>query len=297
MENQIIQPEAPEVDIAPDTPVNEPISEEVVESEATPEAVEPETPEEQATAEGAEAEETPEEVPEDVDVAPEVKPDSELDKALNRLEKLEKRLGYERRQRERDERNRQQAMQPREQNADVPKVDDFETYEEYQTAFIDYKIKDGISQYQGQQAQAAQQGNLDGFIEETTNAGIEKYSDFAEVARADHVPITQPMLHIMQDCENPEDVAYYLGKNIQDATAISRMSPIQASRAIAHIEMKIKSGLQASPHTGKPATPSKKVSKAPPPVKPTGSANVIQKDPNKMSQREYESWRAKGGGR
>ena len=107
--------------------------------------------------------------------------------------------------------------------------------------------------------------------------------------------ITKPMLKIMRDSEfeHPEAVAYYLGKNPADAVEISRMSPIQATRALTRIEVKATAELKANP-VAKPKT--KKVSGAPPPVKPTGSGSMVSKDPEKMSQREYEKWRAEGGG-
>jgi hypothetical protein len=68
------------------------------------------------------------------------------------------------------------------------------------------------------------------------------------------------------------------------------MSKTQAARAIGKIEAKVATQLATPP------TPRKKVSNAPPPVKPTGSNNVVTKDPEKMTQSEYEQWRAQGGG-
>jgi hypothetical protein len=293
MEQEIIQEEQEqELYIGPDTPVQteEPDGSETAETTSVEAAVK----EEQT--------ETP--VPDQVDESPEVKPDSEIARKLQSLtdevEKANKRLGYEQRQREKLERQirQSQASLPRTDDVNVPSQDDFNTYEEYQQAFIDYRIQQGIANHQRQQMQMTQQSSLDGFIDETATAGREMYSDFDDVVMQNHVPITQPMLQIMQNCEHPESIAYYLGKNIKEATAISRMSPIQATRAISHIENKVGSELAKNP-TGRIANPgtNKKVSKAPPPVKPTGSSNVIEKDPAKMTMAEYEAWRAKGGGR
>lgn len=283
-ENQLVQPEQEEAVAAP---VAEDILEEQVEEAGS------ETAEQTAVEE--ETEETSEEKV--VDKAPEIDPDSKLSKALEELEKLNNRLGYEQRQREKLEREIRQSQQmPRIDGVNAPKQDDFETYEEYQQAFIDYRIASGISDYQRRQVQSVQQSSIDGFIDETTIAGREKYNDFDSVVLQNHVPITQPMLQIMQNCEHPESIAYYLGKNLKDATAISRMSPIQQVRAITNIENKVKTELNAISRPGG-RNSQKTVSKAPPPVKPTGSANVINKDPEKMTQAEYEAWRAKGGGR
>ena len=280
MENELVQQEQ-EVEV----PVAENAAEisESVETE--------EVPVEQAA--DAEETETPEET--EVDEVPEIKPDTKLAQALSELEKLSKRLGYEQRQREKLEREIRQSQQmPRVEDVNAPQQDDFDTYEAYQQAYIDYRVNQGITNYQRQQVQRTQQSSMDGFINETTTAGREKYNDFDSVVLQNHVPITQPMLQIMANCEHPESIAYYLGKNLTEATAISRMSPIQATRAITQIESKISGELR---NNAGGTVPPKRISKAPPPVKPTGPGNVIEKDPNKMTQAEYEAWRARGGGR
>ena len=288
--NELVQSESPEVMIAPDEEV-------VVEEKASEETVE-ETPVEAVDSEETE-DETPEE-PKKVDAAPEVDPDSKLAAALERLEKMEKRLGFEQRQREKIEKQLSRNKQlPEIKDEAAPSQDDFEDYEQYQEAKIAFEVQRGIAQYQQKISASEKEGNLESFISETTNAGREMYDDFDSVVLQNHVPITKPMLQIMQESDNPESVAYYLGKNIKEATAISRMSPVQASRALALIEAKVGNELQVNP-TGKPfvsAQPKKIISNAPSPVKPTGSANIITKDPEKMNQREYEAWRAKGGGR
>ena len=279
--NELVQPESPEV-----------IEEVVVDKNVSEETVE-ETPVEEVDSE----EETTEEP---VDAAPEVEPDSKLAAALDRLEKMEKRLGFEQRQREKiEKRLARNQQQPEIKDVEAPSQDNYEDYEQYQEAKIAYEVRKGISQYQQSVSASEKEGNLESFISETTNAGRDMYEDFDSIVLQNHVPITKPMLQIMQESENPESVAYYLGKNIKEATAISRMSPVQASRALALIEARVGAELQANP-TGKPITPTKPtntISNAPSPVKPTGSGNIITKDPEKMNQREYEIWRQRGGGR
>jgi hypothetical protein len=67
------------------------------------------------------------------------------------------------------------------------------------------------------------------------------------------------------------------------------MNPIQAAKAIARIEAQIAG---ASPPANQPKIPS-----APPPITPVGGSNVVTKDPDKMSQKEYEKWRVANGAR
>ena len=288
-ENQLAQDNPPVIDevvddVAVDTPENE----------ETPEAVEPEegdSPKEPTAEEEAEAQQA-EVTEKKADAEPEV--DSEIAK---KLEKMEKRLGFLQRQNEKLIKDRTRQPEPEAiKDVTAPKSDDFESYEECQEALVDYKVQKGISEYQQKVQQTYQKSDLEGFIDETLQAGRDRYSDFSDVAESNTVPITQPMLEIMRDCENPESIAYYLGKNITECTAISRMSPIQAARAITQIENRVAAELQSNP-TGTPTKkPLNKVSQAPPPVKPTGSGLIVDKDPEKMSQSEYEAWRAAGGG-
>jgi len=120
--------------------------------------------------------------------------------------------------------------------------------------------------------------------------GFEKYEDFEDVALSETVPITPVIKEILGDCEAPEDVAYYLGKNRTEAIRISHMTPLAAARAIAKIELELSTKPVDSPP---PTTP--KTTKAPPPIKPLGSAHEVGKDPSKMSQKEYEAWREAQG--
>lgn len=65
------------------------------------------------------------------------------------------------------------------------------------------------------------------------------YPDFESVAYALDVPITVDMIKLMTGSPFAADIAYYLGKNKSEATAISQMPMLQASKAIANIEKTI----------------------------------------------------------
>ena len=92
---------------------------------------------------------------------------------------------------------------------------------------------------------------------------------------------------ILSELDNPSDVAYYLARNRAEGLAISRLQPVAAVKAIARIESEIAKTL---------STPGKGSSNAPPPIKPLGSGESFQeKNPEKMTQREYERWRKEQG--
>ena len=117
--------------------------------------------------------------------------------------------------------------------------------------------------------------------------GFEKYEDFEDVALAETVPITPLVKDCLANCENPEDVAYYLGKNRAAAIKLSHMTPLAAAREIARIEFEIANKTPS-------ATPTK-TTKAPKPIKPVGSAGKVEKDPEDMDQKEFEEWRMSQG--
>ena len=180
-----------------------------------------------------------------------------------------------------------------------PQQSDFGDYTEYVKALTDWKTDQKIIAFQREADRKAADTRL------KTNAtefqvklveGEERFEDFEEVARNPILPITPAMIEILKDTDYPADVAYYLGKNIKECTMISRMPVLQAARVIGRIEAEIKSKFVDGKSPTSPAKP-KIVTNAPAPVKPIGSAEVVTKDPNKMTQTEYEAWRADGGGK
>jgi hypothetical protein len=169
-----------------------------------------------------------------------------------------------------------------------PKVDDFDDYSDYAKALVAHEVKKARSEWDKQAVERdrnLEYQRKDSELYGKIQRGFEKYEDFREVALDESVPITPLIKEILFDCESPEDVAYYLGKNITDAIKISHMTPLAAAREIAKIELAIKEQ--------KP--PEKQITKAPPPIKTLGSKAKVQKDPTQMTQKEYEAWRKSQG--
>jgi len=172
-----------------------------------------------------------------------------------------------------------------------PKEEDFEEYDKYIDALTDWKVDAKLD------AQAAQvkEKELSGEVAEAEkvfkgklDVAREKYSDFDDVALNVNVPITEAIVDILHDTENPGEIAYYLGKNTKECRVIANMTPIQAVRAIDKIGAVIAAELGKQPPKTVKDT---KVTNAPAPIKPIGSREVVTKDPAKMTQPEYEAWR------
>jgi len=177
-----------------------------------------------------------------------------------------------------------------------PKEEDFDSYNDYVDALTDFKVTQKLTEYEREtQLRAADEAHARKRRElsEKLEQGPEKYSDFEEVVRDPIVPITEMIVDILADSERPADVAYYLGKNLSEATQISRMPPLAAARAIGVIEAKIMADETKETEVVKPPVP-KKTTSAPAPITPVkvGTATVT-KDPSKMTNEEYRAWRRK----
>lgn len=212
---------------------------------------------------------------------------AEEDARYWRKQKAEARADYFKRDREPEQ------PKPQPGEAAKPKPNDFNDYNEYVEALTDWKVENRRQEWDRQAAEKesnqTHQAKMAG-LQEKINVGFEKYDDFEDVAMDQSVPITPAVMEILAEIENPADVAYYLGKNRTEAIAISRMTPIAAAREIAKIEF----NLNINNPAPKPKEPNK-TPKAPPPIKPVGSASAGEKDPEKMTPAEFAEWRRSQG--
>jgi hypothetical protein len=177
-----------------------------------------------------------------------------------------------------------------------PKPSDFPDYDQYVDAKTKFEVKRARAEWErdserkaNEQSQRERSENLQTKLQE----GFQKYTDFEEVAfdrTATH--ITPMVVDILADCDHPADVAYYLAKNRVEGVAIARMTPLKAARAIALLEAKLANN--APPPASPP--PQRKTTNAPPPINPLGGGTGgIEKDPEKMTNKEYEQWRISQG--
>jgi hypothetical protein len=88
----------------------------------------------------------------------------------------------------------------------------------------------------------------------------DKYDDFDSVAFSPDVPVTDAMAEIIRSSDVGPDLAYYLGKNREEAARISEMTVAQQGAALARLEAKLSS-----------APPVKKTSSAPAPISPVNT--------------------------
>ncbi|WP_373031621.1 hypothetical protein [Sulfurovum sp.] len=150
----------------------------------------------------------------------------------------------------------------------------FATEDEYIDAVADRKAEIRFAEREAAQMEASV---IYAFQDREEDAR-EKYNDYDEVAYT--APISDVMADAIRLADKGPDIAYHLGKDHKEASRIAALTPLQQAIEIGKLE----AGLQA---------PQKKQTSAPAPIDPVGAnKGGTVKDPGKMSDAEYDAWRA-----
>ena len=171
-----------------------------------------------------------------------------------------------------------------------PHIDDFETIEEYNEALLDYKINQNNAAQERKRIAELEKSelhkkNID-FEQKRSSVmqkGIEKYDNFYNIIGEMPASVmNETVAQALVETPNAEDVAYFLGTNLNEAQKISEMSPVQVAIKLGEISAKIKN------------KPTINKSSSAEPIKPvTGAKVVTEKDPSEMTDKEYTAWRRK----
>lgn len=269
-----------------DVPVEEEVTEEVIEEEVA------EEPAEEAEAEpAAESEASVDETPDADELQGDI---DKLTRLRDERKKRAREAAYWKRQELKATAASPQPAQQEPEPATVaaqprPREEDFEDYEQYQDAVVDWKVDQKLikerKEREAREASAQYQNREQGLYDKL-DRGFEKHNDF-DIVFQPQAPITPLIKDCLMEVENPEDVAYYLCKHPTEAVRIGRLrSPLAAAREIAKIETQ----LSETSHT---PTTTRKVTQAPAPIKPVGGASEVAEDPEKMSMTDYRKWAAK----
>lgn len=166
------------------------------------------------------------------------------------------------------------AQAPKDEGA--PKLEDFSDLQEYAEAYAKHKTQQAFKETEAKQRQMASLSQQQKLVESwESKASNAKHDDFDEVVG--ELKPTTPWAVAIMSADNGDEIAYYLGKNLDEAKAIAAMDPVAQIRAIGRLEAK----LAANP----PEPPPK--SKAPPPITPlTGTETATVGD----KPLTYEAW-------
>jgi hypothetical protein len=268
---------------------------ELPKSEEAPEV----TPE--ATAEAEEPETAPDSEPED---------DQEQDEEGERKPRAKGKGGFQRRidrltreLHERDQRldemqrrlaGEKPAAQPQSTTpADKPKLETFQTYEEYVEAVTDWKLESRIRREQAAVAEWQQREQQRAATEtwnERVAAAKKTLPDFDDVMEeGSDLPITPALQQTILESELGPQLAYHLAQNPQEVARLSKLSPIATAREIGRLEAKLSA--DSAPK------PTAKTSKAPEPIKPVSrpAKTAVAKSLNEVEDfAEYEKRRKAG---
>lgn len=159
-----------------------------------------------------------------------------------------------------------------------PRLDQFETTEQYEDALLDWKLGN-IERKKRQEIFASEQQRAAQTFQERAQKLREEHDDFDEV-------IEQPVFSaVMRDAfvmsENGPSVAYHLGTHPAEAERIRAMPAAMQLIEIGRLETKLSlAGAQRK-------TPS-----APAPINPVGmGGGTKDKNPSEMSDEEWFSWK------
>ena len=175
--------------------------------------------------------------------------------------------------------------------SDRPAQDDFETYEAFQEALVDWKVtlrltehdteaRERIERASAQRAQeaivAAHTSRIDAFRSE--------HDDFdAVIEQGRNLPMTRPMQDSVLNSDMGPAVMYHLCRFPEECDRISAMAPMVAIREMGKLEARIEAA-----QTG-PASPAASLTQAPRPIKPVGGGVTASTVP--LDQMDYQSYR------
>ena len=167
-----------------------------------------------------------------------------------------------------------------------PKIDQYESYEEYESALdkyeealADYKAADRIqrekTEYIRQQelrAHEEYQTNVRRKMDASVAEAKKVHTDFDEVlATASDVPVTPHMQLCLENAEHPGEIMYHLASHPDDARKMATLSPFAVTRELAVLDATFAGTIKPAP-----ATP--QVTGAKPPPTQLRGANAAPAD-------------------
>lgn len=199
---------------------------------------------------------------------PKAEEESEAQKRIRRLvwEREE-----ERREKAKLEARIQELEQSRSQKTtdevgDPPLESDYDDVSQYKQAMRAWVGKANEAQFQQYQSKTEaqkqaedRQRSLSGYREKVAQYAAD-HPDFVEDVQQARVPINDAMQDVLVSSEKPAELTHYLAKNPDHALQISRMTPVQAARELAKVELTM-------------AQAERKVSNAPPPMQEAGDGS------------------------
>ena len=188
------------------------------------------------------------------------------------------------------QRGQQPQQTPAQQAPTEPKIEDFDSDQDYYRALVKFELAQEHAQSQQSQAAVRQQqeySERQARFKEGVADVLEKYPDFEDVVFDEGLPLSPELAQLILDTDNAHDVAYHVATHDKLLRELSQLSPARAALKLGQISAR----LSAPASAPKAST---QAPKPPPTIKPKSASPT--KDPSKMSLDEYARWREGGGG-
>jgi hypothetical protein len=229
------------------------------------------------------AEQTEEKTEETPQVPEETPPPPKKKTAQDRIDELTRLRRQEEREKEYwkkvalEKEKAEKPPEPKPVIHDRPRLDQFETTEQYEDALFEWRDKKVNEVTQAKRQQEEQESALRTFNERAEKIRLE-HDDFDEVAER---PVFSPAMRdaLALDDNGPE-LVYYLGTHEAEAAKIRNLPVLQQLVQLGELKTKLVLAKQT-----------KKVTSAPPPIKPVGMTGAgTEPDPSNMSTAEWIKW-------
>lgn len=178
-------------------------------------------------------------------------------------------------------------------DAGRPDQSQFETYEAFQEALVDWKVSQRIDAHERERAVRMESDQKHQRQREVVAAHVaridvfrETHPDFdAVVEKAKDLPVTAPMHDAVLNSEHGAAVMYHLCQNPEECDRIAQMHPLSAIKEIGRLEAR----LDVARSTTGPTPKAEPVTKAPRPIKPVGGGVTASTVP--LDQMNYQDYK------
>ncbi|MFA7063389.1 MAG: hypothetical protein WC132_04560 [Methanomethylophilus sp.] len=157
-----------------------------------------------------------------------------------------------------------------------PVQENFETFDEFVTAAIDYRDRQKAIEARKADEDLRLKASVQVFNENAAELKAQN-PDFDEVV--ERPVFTDTMRRMLLGMDNGPKVAYHIGKNATIAGKFANLSPEAQIYEIVKLEQSLTL-----------AEKTKKTTSAPPPIDPVGTPSATEKDPSSMSIAEWMEW-------
>jgi hypothetical protein len=177
-----------------------------------------------------------------------------------------------------------------------PVQEQFETYDAFQEAMVDWKVNQRLEKHETQQRDRIERDRVQRAQEESVAAHTARidtfraaHTDFdAVIEKGKNLPLTRPMQDAVMNSESGPALMYHLCQNPEECDRIAGLHPMMAIKEMGRLEAHVEAA-----DTG-PASSAELVTKAPRPIKPVGggaTASTVPRD--QLPYREYKRLRDK----